>query len=143
MQYRTFLKNSDDRCPFCEREALDPTVIVRANARAMLTVAKAPYVPDQLLVIPKRHVENVADLQVLDIVDCLRLIRWAGNRLTKNGHPGYTILLRDGDGVGKSIAHLHIHLIPNLDIPIMNSSRLRRVLTPAQIQKIVQRIQER
>ncbi|MBP9762350.1 HIT domain-containing protein [Patescibacteria group bacterium] len=141
MQYRTFLKNSDDGCPFCEREALDRTVIVRANTRAMLTVAKAPYVADQLLVIPKRHVKNVADLQLLDIVDCIRLIRWAGKRLTENGHPGYTILLRDGDGVGKSISHLHIHVIPDVDIPIVNSSQDRRVLTAAQIQKIVRKLQ--
>ena len=137
MQYRTFLKNSDDGCPFCERESFDKTVLVHETARARVAIAKAPYVPDQLLVMPKAHVVNFTDLTLLDAFHCFRLIRWAGKQLYRKGYKGYLVLMRDGDKVGKSIPHLHIHVIPNHDVSIQNGSRNRRVLTPSEITKRV------
>lgn len=139
MQYRTFLKQ-DTGCPFCADETLDRDVIVTSNRRAMLTVAKAPYVQDQLLVIPKRHVEKISQLRLLETLDCLRLIRWADKKLYQKGGRGYNVLLRDGEGVGKSIPHLHIHLIPDHDILIKNGTDTRRVLSKSEIKNTVKRL---
>lgn len=137
MQYRTFLKNSDDRCPFCEEGSFDPTVLVYETARARVTIPKAPYVADQLLIMPKAHVVNFADLSLLDAFHCFRLLRWAGKQLYRQGHKGYVILLRDGDKVDKSIPHLHIHVIPDTFVEAKNSSINRKVLTKAEIVKRV------
>lgn len=140
MQYQTFLKQSPAGCPFCEKEAFDPRVLITSNRRAMVTVAKGPYVADQVLIIPKRHVENFIHLSLLEMIDCYRLMRWVVNRYQKLGVGGYNILLRDGEGVGKSIPHLHIHLIPNFDMVFKNSSRNRRVLTPTEIKKTIKKL---
>lgn len=140
MQYQTFLKQSPPGCPFCEKETFDRSVLVTSNRRAMVTVAKGPYVADQLLVIPKRHIENFSQLTLLEALDCFRLMRWVAARFYQNGHTGYNILLRDGEGVGKSIPHLHIHLIPSLDMQFKNSGTKRRLLTPIEIKKTIKRI---
>ena len=140
MQYRTFLKHGNG-CPFCAKDDLDRTVIVKENRRAMITVAKAPYVPDQLLVITKRHIERFSEMNLFEAIDCFRLIKWAGERFYYKGHPGFNTLLRDGDRVGKSIPHLHIHLIPNLDIDMINGSDRRKMLTPLEINRLVKKLQ--
>lgn len=144
MQYRTFLKQTHgDGCPFCEHLGLDRKVIIREDRYAMVTVAKAPYVSDQLLVIPKRHVETFSQLRFLESLSCLKLLRWITQRLYRQGYAGYSILLRDGDGVGKSIPHLHIHIIPDLDIHIKNGSSRRKLLTPEEIAQTVKKFQTR
>ncbi len=138
MEYRTFLQQSQG-CPFCEGDYLDKNAIIITNHRAMVTVAKAPYVVDQLLVIPKRHVETISEMRVLESFDCLKLIRWAGRRLLQKGHAGYTLLLREGSGVGKSIPHVHIHLIPSESIDLKNSHLDRKVLSTREVKQVVKK----
>ena len=79
-------------------------------------------------------------MRLIESIACFRLIRWAGKQLYRKGHPGYTILLRDGTNVGKTIDHLHIHIVPSLDIDIKNGSQRRRVLTTAEIKKTIKGI---
>jgi diadenosine tetraphosphate (Ap4A) HIT family hydrolase len=139
MQYDQFLKESPPGCPFCRHEAFDPTVLITQNRKMLLTVAKAPYVRDQLLIIPKRHIERFSDLTFLELLYYWKMIVWAEKRLTSLGYTGYSQLLREGDGVGKSIPHLHFHLIPGHEVHIQNSTVKRRVLSVKELRATVER----
>ena len=79
--------------------------------------ARSPYVQDHLLVIPKREVIFHYELSSEERHDLWELAdKWL--RIMHQHISNVTVLLRDSfaDDSGKSIAHLHIHLIPSFDV---------------------------
>ncbi len=64
MHYNDFLTTLKT-CPFCE---LSQRILLENNS-AYLTYSLAPYHPDHLLVVPKRHVEHILDLTDDEIKD--------------------------------------------------------------------------
>lgn len=80
--------------------------------------ARAPYVEDHLLIIPKRHVVFLQELNNEELIDLHELINIRTIKLHTR-HEAVNVLLRDGLAEGKtkkSINHLHFHLIP--DCPV-------------------------
>jgi diadenosine tetraphosphate (Ap4A) HIT family hydrolase len=64
-------------------------------------------------VVPRRHVESLFDLDAAEIAKGLLMLRIAQRMLTAEHHPdGWNIGINDGRAAGRSIDHLHIHLIP-------------------------------
>ena len=51
MLYKEYLKKLKT-CPFC---CLNKNEIIKQNKYAILTLSKAPYTKDHLLVVPKKH----------------------------------------------------------------------------------------
>ena len=111
MPYHEYLATLVD-CPFCVEENRN----ISENETCFLTYAAAPYAPDHLLVIPRRHVEHFPDLTPTECADIDDLLRMAVNILARLGVSNYSLLLRDGEGLGKSVAHLHYHIIPSVPI---------------------------
>ena len=108
MKYLTYLKNLKV-CPFCEDIK---GKILLENDGAYLTYSLAPYHKYHLLVIPKRHVENLAELTWEEHVCLTALFVTGVKTLGKLGHNDCTLLTRDSGSLGKSIKHLHGHIIP-------------------------------
>jgi diadenosine tetraphosphate (Ap4A) HIT family hydrolase len=113
MLYYTYLKKLHT-CPFCN---LTKDEILKSNKSAILTLAKAPYTEDHLLVVPRKHVLKLRSLKKKEKEDMEKLILW-GLKKTHKKYKNVSILYRDGDTKtgGKSIAHLHAHIIPKLQI---------------------------
>lgn len=129
MLYRDFLKELHT-CPFC---APEDRMFVEGE-HAYLTYALAPYHPHHLLVIPKRHVVPLLDLSKEEEADINALIRSGFQVLKRLGYQNITALVREGSDVGKSIAHLHYHLIPNIRIgDIDHNGDERAILTSDEI----------
>ncbi|PPK69486.1 HIT family protein [Actinokineospora auranticolor] len=64
-------------------------------------------------IVPKRHVESFFDLRPGEIEDAYALMRRVKERISREHNPlGYTIGVNDGRAAGRTIDHLHIHLIP-------------------------------
>lgn len=136
MKYLDYLKTMVD-CPFCS-----PTQrIVTENEFAFLTYSLAPYRSDHLLVVPKVHVEHVIDLTD-EIMSGLNLLQKVGLRmLNKLGHPNVSLLVRDGMGSGKSIPHLHYHLIPDILLgDIEHNGKERDVLSEEKTDLVINRL---
>lgn len=112
MKYADFLKQTKG-CPF---DAPIAQITLADNANAFLTYALAPYNRDHWLVIPKRHVANLTDLTHPERDDIDELLTRGVQALRTIGHLGVSLLLRQGDGTGKTVAHLHYHLIPDTHI---------------------------
>lgn len=111
MLYQKYLKEKHP-CPFCN---LTQKEILKQNKYAILTFAKAPYTEHHLLVVPKKHHSKLNSMTPREKKAIDELIYFGMKKLNKK-HRNVTILYREGisNEVGKSVSHLHYHLIPNL-----------------------------
>jgi histidine triad (HIT) family protein len=135
MYYQDYLKGVR-KCPFC---FLNKEEILKENKNAMLILSKAPYTKDHLLVVPKRHVLFLGDLKKEERVDVDNLVEFAMKKMHKK-YGNVSILYREGEKkkVGKSIDHIHYHIIPNLMIGAINADlRKREILDEEDYLKIV------
>jgi len=113
MLYTKYLKTLK-KCPFCE---LEKSEILKQNKHAILTLAKAPYTKDHLLVLPKKHVFKLNDL-TKEEKDALEALEYYALKKLHKKHKNVSVLYREGNKkqVGKSIDHMHYHIIPNMQI---------------------------
>lgn len=126
MKYKDFLKTLT-KCPFC---AGVKRKILLENSGAFLTYALAPYHKYHLLIIPKRHVENIKDLTWDESVCITALITTGIKALDKIGHNDCTVLVRDGNALGKSVKHIHYHIIPGGNIEdVSRNMEVRKLLS--------------
>lgn len=108
MLYQDFLKTAPT-CPFC-LPRLD--AVFTYEGVATLTYSLAPYHPHHLLVVPNRHLENWEDLSVQEESAINYLLRKGTQILRSLGYTDYTILVRNGEKSGKSVPHVHYHIVP-------------------------------
>lgn len=102
-------------CPFCD---IPEEFILEKSDFFFVTLARAPYIDDHLLIIPLRHVVLFNDLSREEVQDLMHLVsKW--NQQLHQKHTDVNLLLRDGFigwSIGKSVDHMHFHLIPSLPI---------------------------
>ena len=103
----------DSACPFC---SLSRDRIV-SESELVFTVRDAfPVSPGHTLVIPRRHVASVFDLDIMEKAALLGAIDEAKKSLDREFSPaGYNIGVNDGQAAGQTIPHVHIHLIPRYE----------------------------
>lgn len=136
MKYDDFLKTMTG-CPFCVAHGRE---VIFENDHAYLTYALAPYHADHLLVVPKRHIDNLLDLRHVEIEDLERLERKGIVILRQLGYKNIALLAREGT-VGKSVPHIHYHLIPNTNIGDTEHVGVNRdMLDEGQVSELVKRI---
>ena len=132
MLYDDFLKKTPV-CPFCDKEKRADRIISE-NRSAYLTYALSPYHKHHLLVIPKKHHLLLLEASMFEQYQLNRLIDEGIRLLRILGYKDLSILVRDGH-LGKSIDHLHYHVIPNTDIgDLTNYGKERKILTKRQIE---------
>jgi diadenosine tetraphosphate (Ap4A) HIT family hydrolase len=137
MLYKDYV-HSIRGCPFCGQSQ----EIFVENEHAYLTYAKAPYHEDHLLVIPKRHVVRILELEPYEQTAIDTLIREALRGLDILGEGHYSVLARDGkaDGENKSIDHLHFHIVPEVRLgDLDHQGREREILTDDGMRRVVER----
>lgn len=79
-------------CPFCD---MPKEFILEHSDYFYVTLARAPYIKDHLLIIPKRHVVLFNDLSRDEIQNLMQLItEW--NKKLHQRHQDTNLLLRDG-----------------------------------------------
>ena len=139
MKYQDFLEEMTE-CPFCKGHN---NRLIEENETAYLTYALAPYHKHHLLVVPKRHVTTFLKLKDLEDSDISDLLDYGAHILEKLGYIDYSILVRNGKtvSIGKSVDHMHYHIIPNIHIGSMNHSGSERaILTKEEIDILMQEI---
>jgi diadenosine tetraphosphate (Ap4A) HIT family hydrolase len=125
-------------CPF-DGEQKDR--IILENKSAYLTYALAPYHPDHLLVIPKRHVEHILDVTTEEMADIDVLQRKAWDILRKLGYTSVSFIVREGVGSGRTINHLHYHVIPEVRLgDVDHNGDEREIMTQKQIDATLARV---
>ena len=72
-----------------------------------------PQAPTHVLVVPKRHVTSLVDLEPGDDALVGALVRRAKELAKELGHGerGFRLVLNCGDEAGYSVYHIHLHLL--------------------------------
>lgn len=64
-------------------------------------------------IVPKRHVESFFELTREEVMDVYDLLVQARDTVAEKFAPdGYTIGVNEGRAAGRTVDHLHIHLVP-------------------------------
>lgn len=70
-----------------------------------------PKAPTHVLVIPRHHFENAAELAAADAVAMSELFGAAREIAATKGLDGYRITFNTGVSAGQSVFHAHLHLL--------------------------------
>ena len=101
-------------CIFCKiinREIPSEKVYEDENVYAFKDIQ--PQASIHVLVIPKKHISSVNDLNEENI-DAVKNIFLAINKIAKElniAEKGYRVITNTGEGAGQTVKHLHYHLL--------------------------------
>ena len=122
-----------DVCVFCallDGTADEDRILVR-TAQAFVTLAKYPYNPGHLLVLPLRHVGELEDLLTEEHADIAALLSQSVRALRTAAEPhGFNVGLNLGRVAGAGIPeHLHWHVVPRWSgdtnfMPVVGETRV-------------------
>ena len=116
---------AEKKCVFCD---LKEKYIIAEKNNVVLTVALYPYTDGHLLIIPKRHIESINELNKKEWQTILNLAKFGKKLLQEKMElKNIWLLVREGNGVetGKTVLHLHFHLLPyNPEIFKMSGAKL-------------------
>ena len=104
---------SDD-CLFCKILAGDiPADIVYESESAIAFRDINPQAPTHVVIIPRRHIATINDLEPGDKVTVGSLYIAAKKIAEDEGlsEPGYRVVMNCNEGAGQSVFHIHLHLL--------------------------------
>jgi ATP adenylyltransferase len=106
-------------CIFCDfasapREAYRAKVVLVVQEHALVCLNRYPFAAGHVLVAPRRHVSDLADLSLAEYDATMRLVRIAVASVQRaTGATGINVGLNMGVAAGAGIAdHLHFHVVP-------------------------------
>lgn len=101
-------------CLFCDVAAGQrPARLVHTDEDVVAFHDIRPQAPVHVLVIPRRHVTSLLDLEPGDDALAGRLVRTARDlaRELGLGERGFRLVMNCGDDSGYSVYHVHLHLL--------------------------------
>jgi histidine triad (HIT) family protein len=100
-------------CLFCGIVAGEiPATIVRETARTVAFRDLNPGAPTHVLVVPRDHFANAADLAEADPAYAGEVLAAAAAVARQEGLTGgYRLVTNTGDDAGQTVQHLHVHVL--------------------------------
>lgn len=101
-------------CVFCKiAEGKMPAKKVYEDAEILAFYDINPQSPVHLLVIPRKHVNNLADIEEKDFIllGKMLIVARALAREHKIEETGYRIVINTNRYAGQSVDHLHFHIL--------------------------------
>ena len=101
-------------CIFCKIINKEiPSEIVYEDEDVLAFKDVHPLAPVHILIIPKKHIESIADLGDADTLLAGKLILTAKKIAVDFdiSEKGYKLLFRVGEWGGQEVPHIHLHLI--------------------------------
>jgi diadenosine tetraphosphate (Ap4A) HIT family hydrolase len=106
-------------CPFCARVAAGADII-QARAAAVAFPDNFPVSEGHVLVVPRRHLARVEDLDADEWAEVFALVREVCLELSSHeGVDGVNLGVNSGLAAGQTVDHAHVHVIPRRvgDVP--------------------------
>lgn len=101
-------------CLFCRiAEGTIPATTVYSNDEIVAFRDVNPQAPTHILVIPRKHIASILELDPADEALAGRLLRTAGAiaRAEKIADRGFRLVLNCNREGGQTVFHLHVHLV--------------------------------
>jgi histidine triad (HIT) family protein len=99
-------------CLFCGVVAGEvPAAVVREGERVLAFRDINPQAPTHVLVVPRRHHQDVAALAAADPDALAELVGLAGAVAEAEGHQAYRLVFNTGAAAGQSVFHVHGHVL--------------------------------
>jgi histidine triad (HIT) family protein len=100
-------------CLFCRIVAGEvPATVVHEGPRTLAFRDVNPQAPTHVLVIPKDHHANAAELAAADPAYVGEVLAAAAEVAAQEGlDGGYRLVTNTGGDAGQSVDHLHVHLL--------------------------------
>jgi ATP adenylyltransferase len=140
--------NKPDGCIFCLMAAADrdeETLIVFRGKHNFVVLNRFPYTSGHLMVVPYRHVADLAGISDETAAELMTLTRAAERHIRWVYHPdGINLGMNIGESAGAGIAgHIHMHVLPRWagDANFMTTVAQARVL-PEDLAITWQRLKE-
>lgn len=103
-----------ESCLFCKiiKKEISAEIVYEDDA-ALGVLDIHPRAPGHTMVMPKKHMNSVLDLEVEDCAPLMLAVRNVTAMVKKAMNPdGFIIGINHGRMAGQEIDHLHIHIIP-------------------------------
>ena len=99
-------------CLFCRIVAGEiPADVVAESPGALAFRDLNPQAPLHVLVVPRTHVPDVAELADTDPSTVAELVRVARQVAVDAGHESYRLVCNTGTEAGQSVFHAHVHVL--------------------------------
>lgn len=118
LSYVTTAGGPTTQCVFCDALTHpDEPLLAYTGTRAFVILNKFPYNNGHLMVVPKRHVPRLSDLDPAELLELMTLSQAAERALDAVYAPhGFNMGINLGRSAGAGIAdHLHLHVVPRWD----------------------------
>ena len=105
---------NDPGCIFCKIANGDvPARLVAQDERALAFHDIDPRAPVHVLIIPRKHIESVAELERADAGEIGHLFALARELAETLGvaQSGYRLVINSGRNAGQSVDHVHLHML--------------------------------
>ncbi len=114
-------------CPFC-----NPAHVHLAESPHAIAIADAfPVARGHALVLPRRHVVSVFDLDESELAGFFALVGKVRAQLQAELHPdAFTVGINDGTAAGQTVEHAHLHMIPRWQGDVADPRGGVRLLLP-------------
>ena len=103
-----------DNCIFCKiLKGEIPSTKIYEDDKVYAFKDINPVAPIHILVIPKKHIDSLADLTE-DDKDYVWAIHNAMNKIAEEGgfkESGYRVVVNCGKDAGQAVMHLHYHIL--------------------------------
>jgi histidine triad (HIT) family protein len=105
-------------CIFCKIiKGQLPSTVIAENDSIVVIKDRYPRAPIHYLILPKKHVVCVSDLQVSDASLAWELFSMAQTLAKKlPGSQAFNLIINNGAEAGQSVPHLHMHFLAQKNI---------------------------
>ena len=100
-------------CYFCETGKLKSNVIIAESESFYARWDDFPVSPGHAEIVARKHTPSFFELTVEEINDLFELSKKVKGIVDARYHPdAYNIGINEGEAAGRTIDHLHLHIIP-------------------------------
>lgn len=136
-------------CPFCDKKIIEKHKIYETDNEYVLYNIRAAN-KGQCLVVPKRHVKNIKELNDSEVSSLLKTVKFVSSLLDKKLKPiGFNYGFNEGNYSGQTVEHFHFHIMPRFEgdnLPEFHlfhrSPEIKRNLSDEELKPFVEEFRE-